>query len=353
MIVLNEVKVKYEVLDELLKEQLQDIRFSTNVNVIIDVKEVVKKFFRKDLFPTIGTHEMIIQEIVADMVNIIGHYRNYFFKQGKYSTFYCLYSKKENSTFKEIYPEYKRYHYEKYFTDPEESEKIALVKKSMVAFEKIVNSVPNSFFIDTSEFDEMIVAKHIISRTLPNELNVILSDDELMFQLLNEHTFILNLKGVLTKILDSKNAVSILIKRESELSSNMIPLLLTMSGVKRYSLNGIPNVALLKSESMIKSLIKRGVIMDSEYFKFPIEVEKLDPANKMDLRLLENYDQLSRDYSIITGNDILYSNELRISQLLNGHKKVGSKSYFLELNSKIFNTFPIQLDMLMKGETLK
>lgn len=49
MVIFNEAKPKYEKLDELLNDQLQDIRFSNQVNIIIDLKEVFKKFFRPDI----------------------------------------------------------------------------------------------------------------------------------------------------------------------------------------------------------------------------------------------------------------------------------------------------------------
>ena len=49
MIILNESKIKYEKLDELLQDQLHDLRFSSNVNILVDLKEIYKKFFRPDI----------------------------------------------------------------------------------------------------------------------------------------------------------------------------------------------------------------------------------------------------------------------------------------------------------------
>ena len=49
MIVLNESKIKYELLNELFRDYLEDIQFSTNTNIIVDLKEVIRKLFRPEI----------------------------------------------------------------------------------------------------------------------------------------------------------------------------------------------------------------------------------------------------------------------------------------------------------------
>ena len=62
---------------------------------------------------------------------------------------------------------------------------------------------------------------------------------------------------------------------------------------------------------------------------------------------------LKKTYGVYTGNTILYSNKNDIATLFNKVKSVRTWDYFLELNSKIFVNFPLMLEMMMKGETLK
>ena len=95
MVILNEAKPKHEHLDEILEDQLQDIRFSNQVNIIVDLKEILRKFFRPDIDAEIIPRRQLLEEISADIINTIGHYRNYFYKKGKYTTFYILYSKEK------------------------------------------------------------------------------------------------------------------------------------------------------------------------------------------------------------------------------------------------------------------
>ena len=92
MVIFNEAKPKYEKLDELLENYNQDIRLANQVNVIIDVKEITKKFFRPDVSSNIFSEKALKEEISSDLINTIGHYRNYFYKKGKYTNIFLLYS---------------------------------------------------------------------------------------------------------------------------------------------------------------------------------------------------------------------------------------------------------------------
>ena len=75
MIMLNESKIKYEKLDELLQDQLHDLRFSSNVNILVDLKEIYKKFFRPGILDKFDSVQIVKEEILSDIINTIGHYR--------------------------------------------------------------------------------------------------------------------------------------------------------------------------------------------------------------------------------------------------------------------------------------
>ena len=147
MVIFNEAKPKYEKLDELFEPYILDIRFSNQVNIIVDLKEIAKKFLRPDVIAS-NPRSALIEEISSDMINVISHYRNYFYKKGKYTTFYFLYSFEKCEELKKKNPNYKETYYEKYF-DNEEA-KVSLIKNSIKVVEKVISVVPNAFFIETS-----------------------------------------------------------------------------------------------------------------------------------------------------------------------------------------------------------
>jgi hypothetical protein len=355
MLILNEVKIKYDYLDTLLEDKLMDIRFGNNVNIAVDLKEVFRKFFRPNISLESLKNRDNIEELASDIINIVGHYRNYLYKKGKYATFYFLYSKSECEIMKQKHSNYKREYYNKYFvgTNDLEIQKANITKKVVDALEKIMDHIPNTNFIDTSMFDEYTVASFLINKTKSNEINVILSNDELMAQLISKNTFMLNIKGITTKLLDEDNSISVITGKDTKVSNKLLPLLLSISGAERYNLENIDRIGLLKALSMIEKLIISGKIMDTEYVNFPLVKDSFSEKDKTEKLLKDNFEKVEKNYTMIKNSDILYTNTANLTVLFNKPKTMHTFNYYRDLNAKIFSSHPLNLDMLLKGETLK
>lgn len=353
MIILNESKIKYERLDELLESKLMDIRFSEQVNIIVDLKEVVKKFFRPDIIPEADNYRSIIKEISSDIINIVAHYRNYFYKKNKYTSFYFLYSFNKCSEMINIRPDYKKEYYEKYFDSEANKMKIARMSSVIKTVQKVINILPHCRFIDTSAHDELVYIKYLKESFPTNQMTIILTNDEIMFQLLSSNVFILNLKGIKSNLVTSENAIQILTKKdEYTFSSNLIPLLIAISGNKKYCFKGITHVALIKGATIIKQLLERGLLLDVDSIAMPLDFNKLNPAkSKMDKSLFDNRWQISKSYSLIRNDENYSKNRIAIMTEINSKIQTPKHySYLLDLNAKIFVSYPLQIDMLLKGE---
>ena len=353
MIILNEVKIKYDHLDSLLSDRLVDIRLGNSVNVIVDLKEVFRKFFRPNVLAEEFATKNMIEEMSSDVIGIIGHYRNYFYKKGKYTSFYFLYSRGECEVLREKYPDYKKEYYQKYFYDPEYEQKTKVIRKSVEVADRVIAHVPNATFIDTTRFDEFVVAKFLVKKTPSSELNVILSNDEMMMQLVNKHTFVLNMKGIKTALIEPSNVLSKITEKDTTVSVNLLPLVLSIAGVDKYSLDNIHGMGTIKALRAVEHLIAKGKLLDVEYVDFPLKLETLDAKDRMEAPLLENYEKLKRTYELIKSDDVLYTHPVDIAVLFNKAKPVYTWDYFLELNSKVFFNHPISLEMMLRGESLK
>jgi len=350
MVVLNEVKIKYDHLDSILKEKIQNIKFTNNITVIIDLKEIFRKIFRPNILLEENINSKTVEEVASDIINIISHYRNYFYKLGKYSSFYFVYSKSECEIMKNKYNGYKEEYYKKYFYDPEKLKKIDTVNKAILIFERIINQIPNCFFIDSSKYDEFIITKFITMKIPKNELVFILSADEIMSQVLSKNTYMINIKGINSKLITEENAVSVLFEYSAKFSSKLIPLISSMTGTGRYNLKNIERIGPSRAIKIIEELLENQKLLDSEYISFPIKLDSLDPKIKLEKTIIDNFNLISNNFDIITSNDVLYSNLNNITTLFNKSTQIYSQNYFLELNSKIFSTYPLSLDMLLKGE---
>jgi len=350
MIIFKEIKLRYDYLDIILEDQLKNIRFGNNVNVIVDLKEILRKVFRPDILDEHDITSDTIEELTSDIVGIVAHYRNYFYKQGKYSSFFFLYSSAECEIMKKKYPKYKAEYYRKYFYDPERKKKIGLIEKAVNISEKIINKTPNCQFIDSSHFDEFVVAKFLVNQIPTNEITIILSSDEIMAQLINPHTFLIDMKSDDSTLVTEENATTVLYKRDTIISSKLISLVSAIMGTKRYGLNIIDRVGPFRAIKAVERLLDQKKIMNTEYVSFPFKKDVLDVKNTYEKMLSENYDSIKENFDMIRSDDVLYSNTANITVLFNKPKQAFSRDYFTNLNAKVFTTYPIHIDMLLKGE---
>lgn len=350
MVIFREIKIKYDHLDIILEDQLRNIKYGNNVNVIIDLKEMIRKVYRPDMLDEDNITRSDIEELSSDIIGIASHYRNYFYKHGKYTSLYFLYSTSECKIMQDKFADYKKEHYEKYFNDPERGNRHSLVKKAIKISKSILNKVPNCQFIDSSDYDEFVMTKFLIQRAPGNELTLILSNDEIMAQLIKDNVYMIDLKSIHSSLLTQENAISKLFKRSTPLSSNLISLVASILGTQRYSLHKIDQVGPYRAIKAIERLLETEKIMDTDYLTFPVKKESLDIKNTYERMIFDNYDQIVENFGIIRGDDILYSNQTNIKIKFNKPKQTFSASYFLELNAKIFTTYPISIDMLLKGE---
>lgn len=355
MLILNESKVKYDRLNELLSDQLMDLRFAEQVNIIVDLKEVVKKFFRPDMFPADKRPIYIVEEIASDIINIVGHYRNYFYKKNKYTTFYFLYSYGKCQEMISEFPEYKAEYYRKYFDDPDNQDKTTIISNAIHVVESVLTTIPHCVFVDTTSHDELVYAKALTHLIPKNQLTILLSNDDIMYQLLSKNVFLINLKGIKSDLVTMDNAVQILTKKkEPTFSSKLIPLLIAISGNKKYSFKGLTHVALIKGTKIIENLLERGIVMDVDSIALPLEFTKLDPkAEKIDSLIFGNKDQILKAYHLVRNDDNYFSNKMNIEkEISNKMSYCRTYNYFLDLNAKVFTTFPLQLAMLLQGESI-
>lgn len=350
MVIFNEAKPKYEYLTMLLEDYINNIRYSNQVNIIVDLKDVLRKFFRPDIDDS--SPKLRIQEISADVLNIIGHYRNYFYRKGKYTTFYFIYSFEKCEELLKIDPEYKKEYYEKYFNA--EDPKHTIIKKSAQLIQKVIEYIPNCVFIESSNYDEFVYAKCLVEKIPDNEITIILSNNELFEQLIRKNIFMLTLKGIKSEFLTEKNVMQYLTGNENTiLKTGLSPLFMAISGNKKLTIKSPTLVGKTRAEKILEHLINENklenLIIDS--IECPIEFSKLNEKNKLENILINNKELITKNYQLIRQDELLYKNKISIQLAFNQYTKK-ENSIFKLLNEKIFTMFPLQIEMMLKGEKI-
>lgn len=373
MVILNEAKPKYEKLDELLESKMTDIRFSNQVTMIIDLKDILRKFFRPDLSAKNYPTKVLIEEISADVLNTIAHYRNYFFKRGKYTNFYILDSMKRSPELDEYYEGYREEFYSKYIDIedkpgenisraefenmlPENEYKRYICGKVRSVVSIVSKMFPHVYPIDTSDYGDLVYSKLIIENIKSNELVFILSNDQIMFQLVSNNVSVITPKGIKSEFITDKNIYQLQSKKDdmtTELSVGLYPLVLALAGVKKYSIKNVRGIGFYKGITLLESLIEKEKIVNAGSIAVPIEYSKLDKNDKLEKIFLENQELIDLNYNIIRGDLFLNKNKkLLISKITADHQRRYSIDEIKRLNEKIFVTVPIQLDMLLRGEKI-
>ena len=347
---LYETIPSYEVLDHILSDYNMNIEYSMNVNIIIDYKQFIRKIFRE---PNNFEDEnldsnLLVEEISSALLNIIGHYRNYFYKQGKYTTFYILYSRNKCKDFKKINENYKKEFYEKYIFGNKHRNTFANKVTNIV--EIISKYIPHCIFADTTDYDEASYINAIINASNKNEYNILLSDDICLYSLLNKNTVALNLKGSNTELVTEDNVCKIAFKDKTlKFSKNMIPVILSLSGYEKYSLNGLKNVKYKKACKIVNQLLYDSYIQDVEYLDFPIKINHIEDF----LNSEAHFEEIKNNFYLITS----YNKKSTFESSAIGVKlfdipKIISISEMNKINNRYFSTFSLNLDMMWKGEKI-
>ena len=346
---LYEVNPSYDLLEKILSDYYNDIKYSVNVNIIIDFKQLIRKIFRE---PNNFEDEeldsgLVVEEISSSILNIIGHYRNFFYKQNKYTTFYILYSKSKCKNFERLNSNFKKDYYEKYTNI--DNRKCRFVNKITSIVEIICKYIPHCMFIDTSDYDENSYVNQLIEKNPKNELNLLISDDFCLYQHLNENSIALNMKGINTKVITAENAVSDFIKDPKiNFSNKLIPLLLSLSGYEKYSISGINNVKYKKAAKFIKELIFDSYLEDVYYVDFPLEDKHLEKFNLSENKLQE----IKNNFYILNIDQVTSISSAKIISKFIEIPKLISISEINRINNRFFSSYGLNLDMIWKGEKI-
>lgn len=341
-----EANIKYETLDSLMKPILSNVKYSENVNVIIDLKSLLRKAYRTDVNGIVSEQRIAVEDMTSCLVNLIGFFRNYLFKSGKYSTFYIIYSTGRCESMLALDPGYKKHYYAKYLDDGGEYENLDNICRSAVRqFATICKYLPHAYFIDSTKLDEFCYANYVIRKHVnQNDVNILMTDDPVMLQTLNNRTFALDIKGASTSLITEGNAIEYLTKKPRKYGANLLGLILAIAGRDMYGVKGIDGYGCKKAANVIDGLVASGKLIDKTYMIYPktaMESAKI---------IADNADLVEGNYRILFPIEQYMTNESAIAGDLVQSKPIATRAQFAELNQRMFLMYPLNIGFLLKGE---
>ena len=332
-----DINIKYELLNSMLGEYLENIIYSNNINIIIDIHDVLSKLFKMEIDVT--DPALFIEEFTSNIISIISHYRRFFFNKGKYTTFYFLYNEKVPKPFVKIYPNYCSHFEEKYLSGNYKD----YIKQGIKNFRNICEYIPHVKYINTEKFGPFVYMKEIIDNTSIYNLNIILSNNINYGALLNNHSIMINIRNDFSKVLTNDNIVRYLTNNQYSFSNELIPVLVSLIGSKKVSVDGITGIGKMKAGKIINNCIHSGELQNVAYFEPPFKFMK-HPI------IQENLTELEKKYFLFYPLELLFSNQNTIENEITSVELYATIEDFYQLNDVIFSHFSLNVQKLLAGE---
>ena len=218
----NSFKIKYTILNELLKDEDFFKKPCNTLNLFINLDSVFKNLCTKNIDEGIRSNDTrnLSLEMISDILNLGGHYKNYFSKLGINIEliFYAGYpynkNKYKNLTFNKFY--------RKNFNDKINSVDNIMIKnifEESLKLAKIISEYIDKVYIITSDIIEPSLIPHIYNTKISTEshYNLLITKDKYDYQYINKNYTILRPKrNSEDYVINSNNFLDVL-KKENKI----------------------------------------------------------------------------------------------------------------------------------------
>ena len=348
----NSFKIKYTILNELLKDEDFFKKPCNTLNLFINLDSVFKNLCTKNIDEGIRSNDTrnLSLEMISDILNLGGHYKNYFSKLGINIEliFYAGYpynkNKYKNLTFNKFY--------RKNFNDKINSVDNIMIKnifEESLKLAKIISEYIDKVYIITSDIIEPSLIPHIYNTKISTEshYNLLITKDKYDYQYINKNYTILRPKrNSEDYVINSNNFLDVL-KKENKITNSKIidndfyPFILSLLGESNRNIDKIKHVGLSSIINMINSGIKKGMINKSSNSIYVLLNLIKDEYRT---QVLNNFFMVDLDSQLSNLNmhDIYTITSQKIDKFDNKSLK--------EINDKYFKNYPIYLMDLVTGE---
>jgi len=349
----NMKKIRYDLFDNTINTYLD--KDTEELNLIFDLEFLIKELFSDDIMKLYNTsNAKITYFIVSEIFNIAAHYRHYYFSRYRIKTnIFFVHTINENNRCLKIYKDYKQEIYERY------KSKTAFIKNLIMNINLvniIADYLPNIYFIDSNNIDELFAMKYIIfdsvNKKEQNIMNLIFTNNPIYFSLTsNETVLCINNRVDNIKIYEKWNLINDYIanksKTDKELHPSFYKFIITIAGYKKFNIPAVKSMyGNIKSYKKIVKLIEKNIIVNMPYnfktFTDAIKQDKFFTDN-----IIKNF---NRNYELMfhkfTNEEILNNIKLIERKIINNYDSKLLKYY----NETYFEHNPINFDYIMDGQ---
>jgi hypothetical protein len=364
--ILNSKKIRYDKLNSLLDGYISQMDTYKQANIYVDLQSVIKQLYNDELlkqFQSVDDRNRIV--IVSEIVNLVGHFRNYFAtRKLMFTNFYFYYSFKESTYHKDIYSDYRSEYYEKR-NDPEHLI-FGFLNRVLIHSMKLVKTImmyiPHCTFINTLDIEPSLIPYSIINsnRVSEDDINFILTNDKTYYQdlTLSKRTYILTIQGTeKSRLITKENVIDcILTQNKSKKNSSdfvnvtaeTVKIVQPMIVNKDYELKAINRMGYARAFGIINKGIDNALLDNLSILTGSPDYETI-----AEVMFKSNFDR----ETYIRNAKLLDHRKASNEQFSEINKVIDMQNTYIEdpsslmvANQEIFNRFPINLEFVFMGE---
>jgi hypothetical protein len=355
---MNGKKIRFEVLNELIPKFPDNI---DTVTIYIDLFSIIHPLYNIKILEEV--HNLVMNDnnkflISSHLINTAAHFRRYFAtRRNCYTNIVFYYSLEKSKNEIEINPNYKFDFYDKRLKYKNTSFYLLNknIKSNIDICEILSDYLPHIYFINTEEFNPLIVPYHFSQGQGNNELSFIYTDDKvstlnllyrknmnLLYQGYKAISFINNKEDLLYIYSGKENVY------ENKINSYLLPYIYAISGYNKYNIEGaVPSSKEIRTCNKIVKLIDQGIISNINYNNKDLFINDLANSNNYteeQLNIIKNNIELF-DIRLIY-NKLNEADKLKIFNC----KDLENINELIKINDNYYQYYPLNLEDILLGE---
>lgn len=340
----NLYKVKYKILENLIRQNITNLNPGSNVNIFINLETILVKIANSNIddYMKVKKNERIL-ELISSIINVAAHYRLFFSKNKLYTRVYLYMNnpstnvRYKNNVLEKNY----RNSYKYAFNKPNSIFKNVL-NDSMDLLKVIVEYIDGVYVIDTNEIESSLIPAIIDKHADTNSnINLIISNDRYDYQYCidNDRYYILRAKQDDSYIVSQKNVMQNIkledkVVNDINIDNSFIPFMLSVLGDKKRNIDKIKGVRTTSLLKMINKGIDEQIISPSDNnINVMVNLIKEDYKDKV----LNNFFLTDINHQLVT------LNTRDIDSVLNKLKDKYDLKSLKQMNDKYFTYYPLYL----------
>lgn len=348
--VINFHKVKYDHLTQLIRDSKME---GSKINIFINLDCILDLFYTEKMIPLVSSlrhHENII--LTAEIINLIAHYRHFFWSRFRASSKFYFYSCTEVPRWQSS----KNSDYMCFFNIKKDEDHLLYgavnqVFNSNLRLVNLISTyVKGAYYIESNGLEPSVIPYYLIKNVAKkDECNLILTADKMEYDLTNlDNTFILRARGNKSKIIGRADILdhkfkNVKYRPKNNFSPDLYPLIYAIDGYNKRNIGKVKGITFVKGMKMLDELIDKKVIRNGRNGTLHYDMFE-DYLNEDQFCTLEkNYKCTNLDYAY---KMIKHIDEIRIQDcLIDKYDNIS----IMNLNAQYFQGNNIQLVELCEG----